>query len=371
MSMRLVMTTVRTNNTVTITAGIAVQTISMRRSPLVCDASFSGRPFPVRITYTRMTHTVMSTPARIPKIHVASVTISLPAEPSERRMSGDWQPPRTRAASPTAAATAMTAPHDLRRSCLTLPGTPPPRPVPPLRHCAPIIPRIAADAAMTAAGGPTRGQLKVRRTLEWRPWTTSGRPSRASSRSSSSPCWPRCCSAAVRPPGACCWSWRRPRSPSAARRCSTTSWSATWTGAWSARAGAPRPPAASRRRAPRSPALPGWPPGPRPCGPSPAASPRSSRCSAPSTTRSSTRCCSSRAPRSAPCPAGWPASSPPSSAGPRPARPGRARSSGSACSSRSGRRRTRGRSPWPSATTTAPRASPRRPRAMASGPPAA
>ena len=41
------------------------------------------------ITKTRMTHTVMSTAARMPKTHVASVTISLPDEPSDRRMEGD------------------------------------------------------------------------------------------------------------------------------------------------------------------------------------------------------------------------------------------------------------------------------------------
>ena len=43
----------------------------------------------------------------MPKIHVASVTISLPAEPSERRMLGDWQPAsRTAAAMITATASA-------------------------------------------------------------------------------------------------------------------------------------------------------------------------------------------------------------------------------------------------------------------------
>ncbi len=162
MSMRFVITTVRMNSTVTITAGMAVQMISMRRLPLVCEASCSRLPLPVMMTKTRIPQTVTRTKARMPKIHLASVTISLPAEPSERRMSGESQPPRTRAASTTAAATAATAgPRDTRRSSLTLPGTPPPRPVPPLRRCAPIIPRIDGDAAMTAAAGSSGGAPQV------------------------------------------------------------------------------------------------------------------------------------------------------------------------------------------------------------------
>ena len=44
----------------------------------------------------------------MPKIHIARWTIWLAAEPSARRMLGDWHPVSTTAATMTAAATAAT-----------------------------------------------------------------------------------------------------------------------------------------------------------------------------------------------------------------------------------------------------------------------
>ena len=65
----------------------------------------------------------------MPKTHIASVTISLPAEPSERRMLGDWQPASRIAAAMTTAAARPAAAYRgraVRRLWLAAPRHPSP-----------------------------------------------------------------------------------------------------------------------------------------------------------------------------------------------------------------------------------------------------